>query len=115
MLTSVREKDVYEHRKSLTLFLYYFMIASAVGLFSGALLDFAVTKARGEKKRWKCALALTGQIVVVGVIFYILFKLSGPKLFFDDWMMNTFSGFIFALTFFGAQSSLSENISCVID
>jgi hypothetical protein len=115
MLSGVRAKDVYEHRKSLTSFLYYFMIASAVGLLSGALLDFAATKVRGEKKRWKCALTLTGQIVVVGVIFYILFKLSGPKLFFDDWMMSTFSGFIFALTFFGAQTSLSENINCAIE
>lgn len=112
----------FEHRQSLTRFLVNFFVYAFLGILLGGLIDRVVAKVRGDlNSKWRCLSALSAQLAVTGTAFYILVKLSETQnlnflfgLMFDDWMMGTWQGFIFALTFFGTQQSLTDNIQCVV-
>ena len=63
-----------------------------------------------------CALLVILELFLIITIFYVLFKfVKYGKLFFDDWLWGTFSGFVFALTFFASTPSLAANISCAVN
>ena len=52
------------------------------------------------------------QIVIIASLFWFMSLLIGTSA--DDWVMATWSGFLFALTFFASQVSLNHNIQCAI-
>ena len=107
--------NLYEHRESIFKFLGYFLFFALLGVGIGGLLDQLVKNVQKDNPpRWNCGVALLSQLLVVGLGFWFMLDKIKLKISFDDWMLATFSGFIFALTLFTSQTTLSSNIQCLI-
>jgi len=106
-----------EHTEGYLRFVFLFVSYALVGIISGALVDFVSKKARNNSNsKIKCFAILTVQLVVIGSVFFSLMQLRFKSgIVFDDWMMATWSGFIFSLTFFTSQKSLSDLIQVVFN
>lgn len=103
----------YEHRDSIYKFMQVFFMSGFLGLFIGGLFDYIVRHAEGtEPSKPRCFGYLTLQFAFTGLFFYfaLLYKRG---ISFDDWMMSTFAGFIFALSFFTVQQTLTNNMLCL--
>jgi tetrahydromethanopterin S-methyltransferase subunit D len=84
-----------------------------LGVVLGGLLNWAINRIKNDyTNRWTCSGILVLQMFTISFIFWIASFLLGATI--DDWVMNTWAGFLFALTFFTAQSSLSNNIDCAL-
>lgn len=105
-----------EHKEGYVKFVFLFVFFALVGIISGGLVDFVSKKARNNStSKIKCFGILSAQLFVIGSVFFFLMQLRVKSgIVFDDWMMGTWSGFIFSLTFFTSQKSLSDLIEIVI-
>lgn len=107
--------NLYEHRYSLVRFVGTFVIFAALGTVSGGLLDKLMNRIQGTTTdKGSCAKFLFVNVVINGFSLYLLLTLKRTGLQFDDWLMGTFNGFIFALTLFNAQEKLTKNMQCLI-
>lgn len=93
------------------------MISSFTGLLIGAVIEEAISTAQehsGVKSRFKCGAFVILHLTVIALSLYIgnTHPFIRKYLFFDDWMMSTFAGFLFALTFINVQVSLNNNMTC---
>ena len=106
-----------EHKEGYFQFVFLFVFYALVGIISGAIVDFVSKNARNNSNsKIKCFGILTVQLIVIGSVFFSLMKVQFRSgIVFDDWMMATWSGFIFSLTFFTSQKSLSDLIQVVFN
>jgi hypothetical protein len=103
----------YEHQHFFK-FMQSFFLYGFLGLFVGGLFDYGIRRAEGtETSKGKCLGFLSIQFGITGIFFYFALRWTKGILPFDDWMMGTFSGFIFSLSFFTVQQSLSNNMTCI--
>lgn len=103
----------FEHRQTLFKFVSSFVFYGFLGNLLGGLLNYCIVKIQGENpKKLNCAFTLLYSLGILGVIFFVALKVKKGILF-DDWLYDTFVGFIFAVTFFNAFQSLSENSICL--
>jgi hypothetical protein len=102
-----------EHKIHPMRFILRIAFFGLLGVLLGGALNWAVNRIHNDyTNRWTCAGILVLQMFVIAFIFWIASFLLGATI--DDWVMNTWAGFLFALTFFTAQSSLSNNIDCAL-
>lgn len=107
--------NLYEHRENIVRFLVVFLICGFLGLLLGGIFDYTINKFEGtETNRLKCAGWLTIQLLITGTSFYLAITLKRTGIPFDEWMMNTFAGFIFALSLFTVQHKFNENMQCLL-
>lgn len=107
--------NLYEHQYPLVAFVGSFVLFAAFGTLSGGLLDKVIVRIQGSKNdKRSCAAYLFVNVLIDGLAFYALFTLKRNGMRFDDWLMGTFNGFIFALTLFNAQEKLSQNVQCLV-
>ena len=109
------EYNKYEHEW------HPFTFSSRVVLWGvlGAVLGGATQKLfdvlQGDNIQTQSKLKCSGYgvlyLIVLAVIFYVVLRVVSRQ--FDDWMLGTISGFIFALSYFAAQTTLSQNIQCL--
>lgn len=100
-----------EHLSSYVSFVSWLSIAAFVGIVAGTLIDKFINVLSLD-----CTLLVIIELLLIITIFYVFFKfVKYGKLFFDDWLWGTFSGFMFALTFFASLPSLASNISCSVN
>ena len=107
--------NVYEHRENVVKFVGLFLIYGVAGVLIGGALDQLIRKAQGPSPgKGSCWAWLFGNLGITGLAFFAALLIKrGVK--FDDWLMGTFGGFIFALCFFTAQSNLSNNMQCIFE
>jgi hypothetical protein len=104
-----------EHKENYFQFTSLFLFYALLGIFSGGLIDLLSKKLRNNSSsKLTCLGILSLQVVFIGSIFFTLMKVKFQSgISFDDWMMATWSGFIFSLAFFTSQKTLSELIQVV--
>jgi hypothetical protein len=84
-----------------------------LGVITGGIVNWAVSLIPNDyTKQWTCAGILALQMIITAILFWGASFLLGAT--FDEWVMDTWAGFLFALTFFTAQAALSNNIDCVL-
>jgi ABC-type Fe3+-siderophore transport system permease subunit len=105
-----------EHRESFFKFLLTVTIFAFIGAMLGGLLDKLVNWMQGNRKStWDCIGFVLVQLIITSAIFYIVLKyIIVRPVPFDDWMINTFAGFLFTITFFTSQETLTKNSECSI-
>jgi hypothetical protein len=77
-----------------------------------ALMRVVYNSAGNQSNHAKCMGFVSIQIVIIASLFWIVSVFIGSTI--DDWVMATWSGFLFALTFFASQVTLNQNIQCAI-
>lgn len=111
--------NAYEH-SHFWIFLRDNLFASLIGILLGGIIDQVLYHLQditiGFTNRVACATSVVINILIIIAFFF--FINSHPfirrYLFFDDWLLGTFAGFLFGLTFFQTQEVLTQNIQCVI-
>lgn len=107
--------NLYEHAYPLAGFVGTFVLFAALGTASGGLLDKLILQVQGTRtEKGSCAKYLFLNVVIDSIVFYALLTLKQTGMRFDDWLMGTFNGFIFALTLFNTQEQLSKNMKCLV-
>ena len=111
--------NFYEH-KHFASFYWSCIQSSFMGLLLGAIIEEGITTFQDhfgadDKKRLKCGIFVLVQLTVIAVALYLgnTTPFVRRYLYFDDWLMSTFAGFLFALTFINVQTSLSNNMTCL--
>jgi hypothetical protein len=101
-----------EHKENYIQFTGSFLFYALLGIISGGLIDIVSKKARNNSNsKIKCIGILILQLSFVGSVFYLFMKVKFKSgISFDDWMMATWTGFIFSLAFFTSQRTISELI-----
>jgi len=93
-------------------------IATFLGLLIGALVDKAVKWGQDQftDGRFTCAAFTVAHLSVIIVLLYTFNRAPFIRktLYFDDWLWNTFAGFMFAILFMAAQFQLTSNIRCAL-
>lgn len=109
------EYNLYEHEWSFRTFLFKVLLYGLLGAIAGGLTERVLLELQGEDRttqpRLKCAGFATLTLVIIAVLFYIVLRVASR--YFDDWLLSTISGFMFALTYFDALQALGDNINCV--
>jgi hypothetical protein len=111
--------NAYEHTDIL-LFYKNCLLSGFLGLLLGALIEQSIktiedhTALKGQS-RLECAGLLWIQLSFISFALYLGNSTPFIKkiLYFDDWLMGTFAGFLFALTFINVQNRLSTNVTCL--
>ena len=105
-----------EHRESFMKFLARVMAFALLGCILGGLLDKLINWLQDSKFAWwQCFGFLVLQLLITSIVFYILLKyLIVRPVPFDEWMINTFAGFLFTITYFTSQETLTNNSECAI-
>ena len=112
LVTSLHTNE-YEHRESLFKFVQIFFMFGFLGLLVGGFFDYAIRKIESDTtNKLECAGYLGIQFVLIAIFFYALLVLK-KGVAFDDWLMGTFAGSIFALSFFTVQQQLTNNMQCI--
>jgi len=103
-----------EHRDSFLKFIFKVTIFALLGAILGGLLDKLMNWIQGTRDEWyECLGFLTLQLLITSLFFFIVLRyiIVRPEPF-DDWMINTFAGILFTITYFASQSTLSKNADC---
>lgn len=116
----INEKGInyYEHQNYFK-FIFSCIVSGFLGSFIGAIVEeitAATQRHAGNKNRLKSGAFVLYQLFLISTTLYIgnLAPFIKSYLYFDDWLMSTFAGFIFALTFINVQNSLTTNIQSFI-
>ncbi len=105
--------NLYEHRLSPPNFIVRVSLFGILGVLMGGLFNALLKYVDTESdNRWKCGGFAALQIGIVAALFWAISWFLGPTI--DDWVMATWSGFLFALTFFASQTHLNANIQCTV-
>ena len=92
--------------KFIFIILFYGMLGIVVGGFNEKIvetIDYSTSY-----KRLNIVLSIFTQLLINGVELYIVFQFTkSDTIVFDDWLWNTFAGFIFGVTLFSSQTTLS--------
>jgi hypothetical protein len=82
-----------------------------LGCILGGLLDKLINWVQDSKFAWwQCFGFLVLQLLITSIVFYILLKYVIVRpVPFDEWMINTFAGFLFTITYFTSQETLTKN------
>jgi hypothetical protein len=87
------------------LVIFYGLLGSVVGGFNEKIIEsinYSTTY-----KRLNVLLSLVTQLLLNAIELYILFNFTqSNSVVFDDWLWNTFAGFIFGVTLFNSQLTL---------
>lgn len=109
----------YEHQNILP-FYKNCLLSGFLGLLVGATIEESVKLIEDHTSlkpdgRLKCAALLWIQLSIIALFLFVANGTPYVRriLYFDDWLMGTFSGFLFALTFISVQNRLSTNITCL--
>ena len=107
--------NVYEHYRNFPLFFLKLFLYSFVGLFIGRLIEYSIS-AIHVSNRLNSLLSIVLQLCLIFLLFFITFHAFKfyKVLKFDDWLMNTFEGFFFALLFTSTQTSLANNAKTLL-
>ena len=104
-----------EHEWDFTKFFFRVLAWGLLGSVLGGITERVLSQIQGpniqQQPRLKCAGFATLNVVIIAIIFYIMLRLKSKH--FTDWMLNTISGFVFALTYFDSLFVLGNNINCV--
>jgi len=105
-----------EHRESFFKFILVVTVFAVLGCILGGLLDKFIGWIQGDSNAWwQCFGYVVLQLLVTSVVFYIMLKYIVVRpVPFDEWMINTFGGLLFLLTYFTSQTRLSSNSDCII-
>lgn len=109
--------NAYEH-SNIGLYYRSCLISGFLGLLLGATIEQSIKiiedHSIGPTGRLNCGLLLFIQLSFIALALYIGNSSTFIRkiLFFDDWLMGTFAGFLFALTFINVQNRLSTNMTC---
>jgi hypothetical protein len=109
----------YEHTN-----IWAFYQAALASGFLGLLVGSAIEQFMKEiekrsikpDSRIGCGLLLWIQLSIIALVLFIgnAAPFIRKILFFDDWLMGTFAGFLFALCFINIQNRLSQNMVCLV-
>ena len=103
--------NLYEHKQKPLLFVARVFFFGALGVLCGAAVEAVITTIpNDESNQGICASILLLQLFTVAVLFLIASYIYGYTI--DNWVMETWAGFLFALTFFTSQQSLTTNTMC---
>jgi len=104
-----------EHKETFIEFTSRFVFYALLGAALGGIADIASNKLRNKSNsKVRCGLILLLQLFVIGSIFFWLTR-ANFQIPFDDWLMETWTGFVFAITFFSSQKSLSDLIQVIFN
>jgi hypothetical protein len=108
----VAVENIAEHKAKLPQFLLVIIWYGLLGAMVGGANEWLLRKIQGQRNTRLEALAfIVLQLVFVGVELFIVFQYTQKHtLVFDDWLWNTFAGFIFGVTFFSGQDNITRNI-----
>lgn len=108
--STTHHTNAYEHFEDAPKFFIKLLAFSIVGLIFGRLIEYIVNRIN-VNGRLSAIVAIILQLFIIFVLFYFFFHfLQVYKIIkFDDWLMNTFEGFFFALLFTSTQTSISDN------
>jgi hypothetical protein len=106
-----------EHRESFFKFILIVTGFALLGSILGGLLDKLVNWLQDSKFAWyQCFGFLILQLLITSVVFFLMLKFIVVRpVPFDDWMINTFAGFLFTITYFTSQETLTKNSECAIN
>jgi hypothetical protein len=106
-----------EHRENYFYFTFLFVFYGSLGITLGKGVDFVSKKVRnGSNSRVACAGILLLQLTVIASVFYALMHTKFyNNIAFDDWLMATWKGFVFSLSFFTAQKSIQDLIQVIFE
>jgi hypothetical protein len=106
--------NAYEHRERPLMFVGRVFLYGVVGILCGALVEFIVTRVPNDgTSQVRCGGLLAMQLAVIAGLFLGASFVFGYTI--DNWVMETWAGFLFALTFFTAQQSLTSNTMCTFN
>lgn len=106
--------NLFEHRERPFLFLGRVFLFGLLGILGGALVEALVTRVPNDgASRWRCAGLVAFQLAIVAGLFLVASFVFGSSI--DNWVMETWAGFLFAITFFVAQQSLTTNTMCAFN
>lgn len=110
----------YEHR-NLWPFYKSCLVAGFLGLLVGSLIEGLMKNIEDHSplkpdSRLGCASLLGIQLSFIALSLFAgnVAPFIRKVLYFDDWLMGTFAGFLFALCFINIQNRLSQNMTCVV-
>lgn len=113
--------NLYEHHH-LMAFYKACLLSGFFGLLLGAAIEESIKFIENHtdlkpRSRLQCGALLWIHLSVIAFVLY--FGNSAPivrkYMYFDDWLMGTFAGFLFALCFINIQNSLNTNMTCVVN
>lgn len=90
-------------------FFVLFFVMSAVGLLLGGLLDAGISKWQQvyEQQLYVRILFFVAQLFITVCIFFTINKFIPA---FDNWLFQSYGGFIFIFFYFLAQTNLEKNV-----
>jgi len=123
-LVSVVKKKLntndYEHSRLWT-FYKSCIVSGFLGLLLGSFIEGTMKTIEEHspikpESRLGCASLLGIQLSLIALSLYIgnVAPFIRRVLYFDDWLMGTFAGFLFALCFINIQGRLNMNMTCVV-
>ena len=106
----------YERKQTFLKFMTVVLLWAIIGCILGALLDKLIDYFQRDKTApWQCFGFLVLELFITCIVFYVMLQYIVVRpVSFDEWMMNTFAGFLFSLTYFTSQVTLSKNADCAI-
>lgn len=110
--------NAYEHRNVWS-FYKSCLISGFLGLLIGGVIEETMKFVEDKTSlkptsRLYCGGLLWLQLSLIALALYIGNKAPFVRkvLYFDDWLMGTFAGFLFALTFINVQNRLNTSTLC---
>jgi hypothetical protein len=105
--TGHKWKDM--ERQSFKWFFGMFLVMAAIGLLLGGLIDKAIQKWQFQyEQSIGVRIGFAFFQLFATVFWFYLINLLDPK--FDNWLLWSYSGFIFVLMYFMVQQNLEANV-----
>lgn len=105
------ETNYKEHSYPFLKFMGIMLLASSLGAVLGGIVEKAIGALQKDTNK-NCISFLMLHLTLIAFILYAAVHLYR---YFDDWLLATFAGFLFALTFFNVQDSISGNLHCIVN
>jgi hypothetical protein len=108
----VAVENLKEHKDSLPFFLARIIFFGMLGSVVGGANEWLMQKLQGARNtKLYSAVFIVTQLALIGLEFYVIFRYTQKNtVVFDDWLWNTFAGFIYGVTLFSGQDGITANI-----
>lgn len=104
----------FEHREKPWLFMGRIIFYGLLGVIGGAVVEAIITRVPNDgTSQVRCGLLIGLHLAVIAGVFLAASLVFGAGI--DNWVMETWAGFMFGITFFTSQQSLTTNALCTFN
>lgn len=102
-----------EHKLRPVVFCARIVAFALLGILLGSILEWIIEQIPNDQtSRAKCGGLLLLQLVLIAVFLLAASWVLGAGV--DEFVMETWAGFLFGVTFFVGQTSLASNTQCLL-